>query len=162
MSGFDRGNVDLPGGHSMEVTYTFQFGLYKRETRGIELMDMPSLVGDGWKKVKQLTANGFRTLKFIKRVGSVFVLRFSAATGGEWNYEVRDQGSCSWLHDMGPILTANRANMPTVSQVVQWRRLPQAIGEGLSTSSFRNPYGSIKPSSYWPAGNHPYGPIKRG
>jgi len=157
MKGSYTDNVSL-----MEVTYTFQFGLYKRETRGIELLDMPSPVGDGWKKAKQLTANGFRMLKFINRVGSFFVLRFSAATGGnEWNYEVRDEGSCSWLHDIGPFLTANKANMPTVAQVVQWQRPLQEVGEGLSMSSFRDPYG-LKKQQYWPNGSHPYDYISRG
>jgi hypothetical protein len=146
----------------MEVTYTFQFGLYKKEIRGIELMDMPPPTGVGWKKTRQLTANGFRLLKFINRVESFFVLRFSAATGGnEWNYEVRDQGSCSWLHDMGPCLTANKANMPTVSQVIQWERLLKDSGRGLDVSSFRDPYG-LKKQQYWPGGNHPYDHIKRG
>jgi hypothetical protein len=144
----------------IEVTHTFQFGVYDRDSRGIKLIDMPLPAGEGWKETKKLVAKGFRTLRSIRRAGQLFIVRFSAATGGnEWQFEVRDEGSCCWLHDMGLVLSANKANMPTVSKVVQWNR-PMRIGEGIE-SSFRDPYG-LKKQLYWPGGNHPYGPIKRG
>jgi len=128
-----------------EVTYTF-----------------PVPTG-GWEKVKILTAKGFRLLKSIHRHGMKYSVIFSAATRyNEWFYEILDEGSCSWLHDMGPRLCANAYRMPTVSQVVQWERpLAEDVSSNL-VSSFGDPYGLSKQSRYWPAGNHPSGPIKRG
>lgn len=143
-----------------EVTYTFQFGIYHREAINIELVDMPCPSGKGWQAEKQLVANGFRMLKVIRRSGPFFKVSFSAATGGnEWSYEVIDEGSCSWLHDMGPILSKNKANMPTVMKVIQWKRSIENIGGGALVSSV-NLYG-LTGNQYWPRGNHPSGPIKR-